>query len=255
MAKYRISFQLYSARKFPPLDPQLDILAKIGFDAVEAYGGAYLADPKGFRAKCDKAGLKIPTAHVQLAELDGDRAKAIDTAKILGLETVIVPAVPQDRRTQDVAGWKALGAKLAGHADALKKAGLKFAWHNHAFEYVKLPDGSRPIEHLLQGAGVMWEPDLGWIVRAGSDIATELAKFPGKVAAFHIKDLAPAGVTVDDGWTDIGAGTIDWKKLWPAIERSGSDLLVFEHDAPSNWRSFAENSYKYVAGLIGRKKG
>jgi sugar phosphate isomerase/epimerase len=253
MANYRISFQLYSARNFPPIEKQLDTLAKIGFDAVEAFGGAYAADPKGFRAKCNAAGLKIPTSHMPLSDLDADRNKVIDTAKILGLETIIVPAIPQAQRSQDAAGWAALGAKLGDHARAIKAAGLKFAWHNHAFEYVKLADGSRPIEHLLKSPDVMWEPDVGWIIRAGCDIADELAKFPRKVAAFHIKDVAAPGVTVDDGWTDIGKGTIDWKKLWPSIEKAGTDLLVFEHDAPSDWEAFARNSYKYVAGLIGRK--
>ncbi len=255
MPNYRISFQLYSARKFPPIEKHLETLAAIGYDAVEPYGGAYQADPKGFRALCDASGLKIPTCHMPLADLDGDRAKVIDAAKTMGLETVIVPAVPQDQRTQSAAGWQALGARLSEHAEALKAAGLKLAWHNHAFEYVKLNDGSRPIEHLLRGANVLWEPDLGWIVRGGCDIATELGKFQGKVAALHIKDLAPAGVTADDGWTDIGAGTIDWKALWPTIEKTGTDLLVFEHDAPSDWEKFARTSYTFVSGLIGRKKG
>ena len=253
MANYRISFQLYSARNFPPIEKNLEVLAAIGFDAVEPYGGAYKADPKGLRAKCDALGLKIPTCHMPLADLDADRAAVIDTARILGLETVIVPAVPPEQRSQDVAGWKALGAKLAGHAAAVKAAGLKFAWHNHAFEYVTLSDGSRPIDHLLAGADVKWEVDLGWVARGGNDILRELAKFPGKVAAFHVKDMAPAGVTVDDGWTDIGSGTLDWKALWPAIAGAGTDLLVFEHDAPSDWESFARKSYKFVAGLVGRK--
>lgn len=255
MARYRLSFQLYSARKSPPVDAHLKTLADIGFDAVEPYGAAYASDPKGFRAKCDAVGLTIPTCHIPLADLDNARSKTIDIAQTLGLETVIVPAVPQDQRTQDVSGWRALGTKLADHAEALKKAGLKLAWHNHAFEYVKLADGSRPIEHLLKSPSVLWEPDVGWIVRAGCDIATELGKSPGRITAFHVKDLAPAGVTVDDGWTDVGAGTIDWKKLWPAVEKSGTDLLVFEHDAPSDWRKFAENSYRFVAALIGRTKG
>jgi sugar phosphate isomerase/epimerase len=250
---YRLSFQLYSARKFPPIEKHLEVLSGIGYDAVEPYGGAYQADPKGFRAQCDAAGLSIPTCHMPLADLDADRAKLIDTAKTLGLETVIVPAVPQDQRSQTADGWKKLGARLADHAVALKAAGLGLAWHNHAFEYVTLPDGSRPIDHLLSGAGVKWEPDIGWIVRGGSDIAEELAKFAGKVAAFHIKDVAREGVTEDDGWTDIGAGTINWTALWPAIERAGTDLLVFEHDAPSDWEKFARNSYTFVAGLIGRK--
>ena len=253
MPTYRISFQLYSARNFPPIEKHLETLAAIGFDAVEPYGGAYKADPKGLRAKCDALGLEIPTCHMPLADLDADRAAVIDAAKTLGLETVIVPAVPQEERSQGVAGWKALGAKLQEHAAAVKAAGMNFAWHNHAFEYVTLSDGSRPIAHLLSGADVKWEADLGWVARGGSDIASELKKFKGKVAAFHIKDMAPAGVTKDDGWTDIGAGILDYKALWPAIASSGTDLLVFEHDAPSDWESFARNSYKFVAGLTGRK--
>ena len=253
MPNYRISFQLYSARNFPPIEKHLETLAAIGYDAVEPYGGAYKADPRGLRDKCDALGLTIPTCHMPLADLDADRAAVVDAAKTLGLETVIVPAVPQEERTQDSAGWQALGARLQGHAEALKVAGLKFAWHNHAYEYITLSDGSRPIEHLLAGADVGWEADLGWVARGGSDIAGELAKFAGKIAAFHIKDMAPAGVTVDDGWTDIGAGILDYKALWPSIAGAGTDLLVFEHDAPSNWQSFARNSYKYVAALIGRK--
>jgi sugar phosphate isomerase/epimerase len=255
MPRYRFSFQLYCARKSPPVDAHLKTLADIGFDAVEPFGAAYAADPEGFRAKCNALGLSIPTCHIPLADLDGARDKTIEIAKVLGLETVIVPAVPQDQRTQDVAGWKALGEKLARHAEALGKAGLKLAWHNHAFEYVTLADGSRPIEHLLASPRVLWEADVGWIVRAKADIAAELGKFPGKLAAFHVKDLAPAGVTVDDGWTDLGSGTIDWKTLLPAIAKSGANLLVFEHDNPSDWWKFAENSYRFMAGLVGRKKG
>ena len=255
MARYRLSFQLYSARKSPPVDSHLKTLTAIGFDAVEPFGAAYAADPKGFRAKCDALGLAIPTCHVPLSDLDGAFGRTVDIAGVLGLETVIVPSVPHDERNKDAGAWKALGAKLAAHAASLKKAGLKLAWHNHAFEYVTLADGSRPIDHILADTGVLWEPDIGWIVRAKCDVAVELGRFPGKVAAFHVKDLAPAGVTADDGWTDIGAGTIDWKKLWPAIEKSGSDLLVFEHDNPTDWRKFAENSYRFVAGLAGHKKG
>jgi sugar phosphate isomerase/epimerase len=85
MANYRISFQLYSARNFPPIDAVLEGLAAIGYDAVEPFGGNYLDDPKGFRAKAEALGLAIPTAHVPVQLLDEDRAKAIDMAKTLGL--------------------------------------------------------------------------------------------------------------------------------------------------------------------------
>ncbi len=252
MANYRISFQLYGARKFPPLEPVLEGLAAIGYDAVEPYGGNFQDDPKGLRAKADALGLAIPTAHMPLADLEADRAKVIDQAKTLGLETVIVPHVGGDARPSTVEGWKAFGHRLSEHAGYLAEAGLKLGWHNHDFEYVKLPDGSRPIDHILAGNGVRFEADIGWIFRAGADSATEIKKESGKIAAFHIKDTTKPIVAKDDGWTDVGAGVIDWKALLPAISSTGSNLLVMEHDNPSDWRSYAANSYKYVSGLIGR---
>jgi sugar phosphate isomerase/epimerase len=252
MANYRISYQLYSARNFPPIDGVLQGLAAIGYDAVEPYGGNYMDDPKGFRAKADALGLAVPTAHVPLQLLDEDRAKAIDIAKTLGLETVVLPHVGGDARPKDAAGWKAFGQRLGQHAASLKAAGLKLAWHNHDFEYMPLADGSRPIDHILAANGVLFEPDVAWIERAGASIAAEIDKYSSKVAAFHIKDTAPKGVTKDDGWTDVGAGIIDWKALWPTITRTGASLLVMENDNPSDWRSFAANSYKYVSGLTGR---
>jgi sugar phosphate isomerase/epimerase len=255
MTNYRISFQLYSARNFPPVEAQLEALAAIGFDAVEPFGGVYEADPKGFRAMLDKYKLPAVTAHMPVAALDEDRAKFIETAGILGVETVCLPYLAADQRPTDLAGWKAFGARLSGHAAALAAAGYKLAWHNHDFEYEKLPDGSRPIDHIVGAAGVMFEPDIAWIVRAGDDPKTEIAKFPGKVAAIHVKDTAPAGVTKDDGWTDVGAGTIDWKALWPAIAASGADVLVLEHDNPSDWKGYAKRSHKYVKDLIAAKKG
>jgi sugar phosphate isomerase/epimerase len=254
MTSYRISFQLYSARKFPPVEAQLATLAAIGYDAVEPYGGVFLDDTAGFRAKLDEAGLASPTAHFPLALLDGDRERTIDLARTLGVETVILPHLAADARPRDASGWKAWSSRLADHAAALGEAGLKLAWHNHDFEYRPLADGSRPIDHILGPPGVLWEPDIGWIVRADCAAEEELEKFKGRVAAYHIKDAAPEGVTADDGWTDIGAGTIDWPALWPAIERAGSDLLVLEHDEPSDWRGFAEHSYTYLADLLGRRR-
>ncbi len=255
MATYRISFQLYSARKFPPLEAQLEALAAIGFDAVEPYRGNFGEDPAGFRKKLDAVGLACPTAHLPVDLLESDRKAFIGIAETLGLEAAVLPYLAEENRPKDAAGWKAFAAKLTEHAAALAEAGLKLAWHTHAFEYEKLADGSRPIDALIAAKGVYYEPDIGWIARSGSDIRTELEKFPGKIVAFHVKDTAPDGVTADDGWTDVGAGTIDWKGVWPTIAHSGCDLLVTENDDPSDWRGFAAHSYTFLSGLAGNKKG
>jgi sugar phosphate isomerase/epimerase len=255
MSDYRISFQLYSARNFLPLEPQLEELARIGFDAVEPYRGAFGDDAEGFRRKLDAVGLKCPTAHLPVDLLLSDRAAFIGIAETLGLEAAILPYLVEEQRPKDRAGWQAFADTLSENVAPLAERGLKLAWHTHAFEYEPLADGFRPIEALISAPGIYYEPDIGWIARSGSDIVAELTRFPGKIVAFHVKDTAPVGVTADDGWTDVGAGTIDWQALWPTIAGSGCNLLVLENDNPSDWRGFARNSYEFLAALTGRKKG
>ena len=55
-----ISFQLYSARFFPPLEAQLDWLAQCGYDAVEPWLPAYGDDAALFRRSL----LLMPRHHV-----------------------------------------------------------------------------------------------------------------------------------------------------------------------------------------------
>ncbi|MBB5751746.1 sugar phosphate isomerase/epimerase family protein [Prosthecomicrobium pneumaticum] len=251
MAKPLISFQLYSARNFPPLEAQLETLAAIGYDAVEPYLPLYADDPKGFRARIDAVGLAAPTFHAPLAGVTGETERFIDIAKTIGATAIVVPYLVAEERPTDVDGWKAIHDKLATAAQAAQAAGLGFGWHNHDFEYVALADGSRPIDHLIGGL-VGAEVDIGWAVRAGRDAAEEIAKLGDAVIAFHIKDLAPAGTTVDDGWANVGEGVIDWAALWPSITAAkNAGVLVAEHDNPSDWRAFAERSFAAIKALAG----
>src|SRR5262245_18437227 len=119
MTTYRISFQLRGARKFPPVESQLEALAAIGFDAVEPYGGAYDGDIPGFRKKLDAVGLACPTAHMPLDALDSERNAVVGQAQTLGLETVALPHIAAVKRPADAAGCKAIGTRLSGLAAAL----------------------------------------------------------------------------------------------------------------------------------------
>ncbi len=42
-------------------------------------------------------------------------------------------------------------------------------------------------------------------------------------------------------------------KTWPLIAGTDAGLLVMEHDAPSDWLSFARHSYDFIAQLTARK--
>lgn len=247
---YPIAYQLYSSRNFPPLPAQLPILKSYGYDAIEPWLPAYEADPARFRRDLDNAGLGCIGFHMPLKGLITEPDRYIDIAQTLGATYLILPFVPQEERLDTADFWKSIGEQLAAGAAMAAPHGLKIAWHNHDFEYHALPDGSRPIDHIL-GAGndVMFEIDCGWITRANLDLAAELERYADRIVAIQVKDTAPVGTLHDDGWTATGDGIIDWPSLEPLFRKTRADHIVIEHDNPSDWQAFAERSLRYVRAL------
>jgi sugar phosphate isomerase/epimerase len=240
--EHALSFQLYSSRKFPPLDEQLATLAALGYTNVEPFGGLY-DDLDGLKAGLDRHGLKAVSGHFALDMLENDLDRAVAIANTLGISLVVCPWVHPDLRPTDTAGWKAFGERLARVAGNLKARGLDFAWHNHDFEFHALPDGSLPIQHVLADPAVKLELDVAWVVRAGVDPKPWLQGYAGRIAAVHVKDIAPAGEKVDeDGWADVGSGVVPWGELWGEAVAAGARVMVAEHDNPSDYVRFATAS-------------
>jgi sugar phosphate isomerase/epimerase len=70
-----LSFQLYSARDFPPLETQLATLAALGYRQVEPYGGLY-GDVDALVAALKERGLASPSGHFDLDLLETDFKRA-----------------------------------------------------------------------------------------------------------------------------------------------------------------------------------
>lgn len=242
-----ISFQLYSARNFPPLDDVLGRLARLGYTQVEGFGGLY-ADREGLAASLRKHGLTMPTGHFGLAQLQ-DTETALRTAELLGMEALYCPAIPKEERSQAEDKWRALGETLARLGETYRRAGFGFGWHNHDFEFVPTASGKLPMEILLEAAPEnLWEIDIAWVVRGNADPLPWLETHGARINAVHVKDIAPAGEALDeDGWADVGQGTMDWQGLHQAIKKhTRTKYFVMEHDNPSDVDRFAERSLASV---------
>ena len=89
---------------------------------------------------------------------------------------------------------------------------------------------------ILEAAPDMeWEMDLAWVVKGGEDPITWMDKYGSRITAIHVKDIAPAGEKLDeDGWADVGHGTLDWKSLIATSKaKTKAKYFVAEHDKPS----------------------
>ena len=240
------SYQLYSSRNFPPLAKTLEMLAQTGYRAVEGFGGLY-ADPTGLtdlHAGLQACGLKMPSGHFGLGQVEDTPDWAIKVAQTLGMEQVIVPWIHPDERPTTGKGWHDLGARLQKAGGPIRDAGLKFGWHNHDFEFVKTADGAIPQTALFEGGPDLgWEMDVAWVVRGGADPLAWIADHKSRLIAAHVKDIAPKGENLaEDGWADLGYGVVDWAAILPALRKIGVTNFVMEHDNPTDHARFASRS-------------
>lgn len=247
------SYQLYSSRNFPPLDATLSMLAAAGYGAVEGFGALYAdaASVDALAAGLAATGLKMPTAHCGLEQLETDPDGCIAIARRLGIERVYCPWVPPDLRPTTAQGWHDFGARLERAGGPIRAAGLGFGWHNHDFEFLALPDGTIPMAALLKGGPTLeWEMDVAWVIKGKADPAQWIAAEGPRITAAHVKDIAPAGQNMaEDGWADVGHGTVDWRNLMAALRAAGVAHFIIEHDNPSDHARFAQRSLASVKGF------
>jgi sugar phosphate isomerase/epimerase len=151
--------------------------------------------------------------------------------------------MPADRPT-DGPGWRAFGARLEAAGRPFVSAGLGFGWHNHDFEFVPTADGSIPQAEILAGGkSLEWEIDVAWVIRGGADPIQWIRRHGPRISAAHVKDIAPAGENLDeDGWADVGHGTVPWPSIMSALHAVGCQNFVMEHDNPADHQRFAKRS-------------
>jgi sugar phosphate isomerase/epimerase len=243
--------QLYSVREDMARDTPATLkqLRKIGFVEVETAGfGNYTA--KEFRALLDEAGLRAPSAHLKLTP--ADFATMFDDAHALGaafavsssLWTAMYPpsgvGSPMAPLGQD--GFKQLAEAMNDLGGKAKVAGLQYTYHNHNYEFVRMPDGGYGYDILITGTDptlVKFEADCGWMCAAGADPVTYFQKYPGRFKMIHVKEFQPisapstslSGPTRPKG-TDLGEGFIDYRRIFAAGAAAGIEHAFSEQEEP-----------------------
>ena len=230
----------------------LDTVAAAGYRHVELIG-SQLDDAAATRAALDARGLSASSSHVSIAALREKPAQILAACKTLGFNQLFMPSVPPAERDSDGDYWLALGAELGALAQRFAGEGIALGYHNHHWELQPKAGGANALERLFQGAEgspLTWQMDVAWLVRGGADPLAWMKRAAGRVVSVHAKDLAPAGEKLDeDGWADVGHGTLDWPTLARAGREAGAQWLVAEHDKPNDPARFARDSHAYLTSL------
>lgn len=116
--------------------------------------------------------------------------------------------------------------------EACKKAGIGFAYHNHATEFDKV-EGQTPYDLILSQTSpdlITMEMDMAWVVKAGIDPVELFKKQPGRFPLWHTKDINSDLKTP----TEIGNGVVDFKKIFDNAKIAGMKYYFVEQDMAQN---------------------
>src|SRR2546426_202061 len=88
--------------------------------------------------------------------------------------------------------------------------------------------------------------DLYWIVKGGQDPLAYFARWPGRFPMVHVKDSAGPP---DHRMVEVGAGKIDFKKIFAQRDQAGIQHFFVEHDEPADPFASIRASYEYLKHL------
>ncbi|MBE9583076.1 sugar phosphate isomerase/epimerase [Mucilaginibacter sp. JRF] len=257
----KVGLQLYSLRDYLPKDVKgvTEKVAKAGYKEVETYGyskqnGFWGLDAKAYGQLLKANGLVSPSGHFGIESYfrdgtDKDLNEAIEAAKIIGSTYVILPWMGGDL-IDTVDKCKAMAQKFNAAGELIKKAGLKFGYHNHNFEWKPVGDTSF-YDVLLKETDVnlvTLELDLYWVYRSNLDPVKMLTENPNRFKLVHVKDADKANKELN---TEVGKGLIDYKAIFAAAQKAGIKHFIVEQENFTNIDPYVSigESISYVKTL------
>jgi len=242
-----IGLQLYTVRDLMQKDVKytLQQVAGVGYREVE-FAGLFDKSAKTVAKWLVEDKLTSPSSHIPLDQLKNNLQAVVDDCHTLGNEIIVCPWIDESLR-KSADDWRKIAADLNKIGDQLSRLGLRFAYHNHDFEFKKLPSGEMGYDILLKECDpklVKMEMDLYWITKGGQDPLAYFAKWPGRFPLVHVKDMSGSGAIVD-----VGKGTIDWNRIFAKRREAGIEHFFVENDNPTSPIEDIKVSYDYLSRL------
>lgn len=245
----QIGLQLWTVRNQMAADTKgtIKAIADAGYWQVEL-GDVMKSDE--IIAAANDHGLKVTSSFIDWNVVGNPNAldvasidRVVEKAKALNLKHLVFGYIGKGHReTSDHYKRHAARANAAGEKCAA--AGMQLNYHNHSFEFEKLPDGKSGFE-IFQAEFdpelVKFELDVFWAQIGGLDALQAISQLKGRIAQLHLKDLKKGtpviydeGVVPADAFKELGNGIIDMAAILKAGDECGVDQCHVEQDQSPN---------------------
>jgi sugar phosphate isomerase/epimerase len=219
----QFSIQLYSVRDVIESDFKgtLKKLADFGYSGVEfaGYGGLSAEEMKQTLDSCN---LKSVGSHIGIEKFTERLDEEIAYNKVLGTEYLVCPY--SDIKTQE--DVLKLAKTLTPVIKKIEDTGFKFAYHNHAHEFVKTNE-EYLLDLLFQNLPpeAKMELDIFWSSYAGVEPFAYMAKYKDKLKLLHVKQIDNNKHCVD-----LDQGILNFKEIISKAKTLGADHFILEQE-------------------------
>ncbi|MBQ8269252.1 MAG: sugar phosphate isomerase/epimerase [Clostridia bacterium] len=226
-------------------------MKRIGYQTVQL-SGICKTDAEVLKEISAETALPIVTTHIAPQRVLEETDAVIAEHKIFGCPEIGIGMMPDEYRGS-VEGVRKFIKDFTPALEKIRAAGLRLAYHNHAFEFDDL-GGTNAYELLInEMPGLYFIIDVYWLHYAGQDIEKMLERLKDRTVSVHFKDMLtePQGAICP-----CGDGVIDFAFILAVCDRLGiPEALVEQDNAPETESSYAcmKKSFDALAPLFGLK--
>jgi sugar phosphate isomerase/epimerase len=191
-------------------------------------------------------GMTCSSHHVRPETLEKNMDQVIADTKALGAMQVVCPILPHKAPLDRAQVLKA-AANFNRYGAALKAAGLRFAYHNHAGDFMVTDSPTAPGETFYDVLIAATEPsvvsfqlDVFWVAWGGARATDVIEKHGSRICSLHLKDLArdaKADVANPKSarplMVRLAAGRVDIPAVIAAAKAKGVSHFIIEDESPN----------------------
>jgi len=241
----KIGLQLYSIKEISEKNffGAIKLTADCGYDGIE-FAGYFDTPAKELKKVLDSNGIMACGTHTGFESLENEFNKTVEYNLEIDNRYIIIPWIPTEMCNSRNA-WLKTAERMNFMNSKLKEHGIKFGYHNHAFEFEKF-DGSYGYDILAENttSDILLEIDTFWVEYAGANVVEYVKKYKNRLDLIHIKDMDSNRIS-----TEIGNGSMDFSSIIKSADETDW-FIVEQEDFSIPMEKSIKISFDYLKGLV-----
>ena len=223
-------------------------MKEIGYQTVQLSAICKM-DADELKKISEQYALPIVTTHTAPDRILNETDAVIAEHKIFGCPEIGIGSMPAQYHGS-ASGVRNFIKDFTPALEKIKAAGLRLAYHNHAFEFEDL-GGTNAYEILIQEMpDLFFIVDTYWLRYAGQDIEKTIERLKDRIVSVHFKDMAgePQGAICP-----CGDGVIDFLPIMELCDRLSIPEALVEQDNAPETDSYAcmKKSFEALRPIFG----